>query len=552
MVWPELEDEDFVRIVDHVPNARQALRYATANNFTGQVIYDFTDAYLRYGTVKKLAKVAEALEKLGLGLVIWDGYRPVYAQQRLWDVCPDPTYVSPPGTGRQTHCRGIAVDVTLYDLKTGELLEMPSDFDEFSALGDRDYSDCSAVARESALILEKAMENGGFVPYQGEWWHFSDTEEYPVEQYFDPAQTLIWTANCNEYINLRTTPGGRIIGHIPKGATFQLLQWKEKYARVLYEGKTGWVSGAYIMPADQWLEEQLEITGISAKYSYEEMLEDLKQFEALYPHLVTLATAGSSDYGREIPVLRIGNTDAEHHVLLQGAIHGREHATAWLLMAMAERWLSQGGFEDMCVHILPMINPDGVKISQSGLLDDNSQWIYDQDRLLGYTRLSRSEYAARWKANGLGVDINRNFPVGWQELDSRPQASSQQYRGSAPFSSSEARALRDYTLLFDFDVTVSYHASGSVTYYEYGDNDAVNERGWELARAFQKVSGYPPMGSEGLEAGGYKDWVIGELGITSLTVEIGCGEAPLHERELYGAFVRNVRLPEVVERFLED
>ncbi len=123
-----------------------------------------------------------------MGLVIWDAYRPVYAQQKLWDVCPDPAYVSKPGTGRQTHCRGIAVDLTLYDLETGVLLEMPSDFDEFSELGDRDYIDCTITARENALILEKSMENAGFQPYSGEWWHFSDTVDHPIENDFDPAQ----------------------------------------------------------------------------------------------------------------------------------------------------------------------------------------------------------------------------------------------------------------------------------------------------------------------------------------------------------------------------
>ena len=183
---PEPEDDDFVRIVDWIPDARTELVYATADNFTGTQIYEFTDAYLRYGTVKKLAQAADLLREMGYGLVIWDGYRPTYAQQKLWDVCPDPNYVSQPGTGSQSHCRGIAVDVTLYDLETGELLEMPSGFDEFSALGDRDYSDCSGNARQNALTLETAMESCGFKPYSGEWWHFADTQSYEIEYDFDP------------------------------------------------------------------------------------------------------------------------------------------------------------------------------------------------------------------------------------------------------------------------------------------------------------------------------------------------------------------------------
>lgn len=183
----EQKDEEFVRIADLIPNVRVELAYATTENFTGTVIYDYTDAYLRYGTAKKLAAAAEILRELGYGILIWDGYRPVYAQQKLWDACPDPNYVSPPGTGTQAHCRGIAVDITLYDLQTGELLEMPSGFDEFSSLGDREYSDCTATARDNALLLETVMEQCGFKPYRGEWWHFSDSDSYEIEYDFDPA-----------------------------------------------------------------------------------------------------------------------------------------------------------------------------------------------------------------------------------------------------------------------------------------------------------------------------------------------------------------------------
>ena len=183
----EPKDENFVLITDYIPDAWVELPYATKENFTGTVIYNFTEAYLRYGTVKKLASAAQLLREHGYGLAIWDGYRPVYAQQKLWDVCPDPNYVSKPGTGSQSHCRGIAVDLTLYNLKTGELLEMPSGFDAFSALGDRDYSDCTPAARTNAQLLESIMESCGFKPYSGEWWHFSDTELFDIEYEFDPC-----------------------------------------------------------------------------------------------------------------------------------------------------------------------------------------------------------------------------------------------------------------------------------------------------------------------------------------------------------------------------
>lgn len=181
------DDADFVRIADFIPDLRVELAYATQDNFTGTQIYEFTDGYLRYGTVKKLLIAVERLAEQGYGLVVWDAYRPVYAQERLWEICPDPTYVSKPGTGSQSHCRGKAVDVTLYSLESGELLEMPTGFDDFSAQADRDYSDCTAEAAQNAAVLEKAMIEAGFKPYSAEWWHYTDTDSYEVEYEFNPA-----------------------------------------------------------------------------------------------------------------------------------------------------------------------------------------------------------------------------------------------------------------------------------------------------------------------------------------------------------------------------
>ena len=185
----EPEAESFIRVVDCIPDILVDLRYATADNFTGEVIYDFTDAYLRYGTVKKLAAVQETLAKQGYGLMIWDAFRPVSAQFTLWDICPDGRYVANPNKGFSSHSRGNTVDVTLVMLDGGDVV-MPTEFDDFSAKADRDYSDVSEEAAANALLLENAMTEAGFKPYSGEWWHFSDTDSYDVEENFTPEEHL--------------------------------------------------------------------------------------------------------------------------------------------------------------------------------------------------------------------------------------------------------------------------------------------------------------------------------------------------------------------------
>ena len=187
---PEPADDALVRVADYIPNIRQNLLYAAEENFTGQQIYDFADAYLRYGTVKKLKSVCEELSRQNLGILIWDGFRPLEAQEKPWEICPDPAYVSHPVTGSRSHCRGSAIDLTLVDLKTGENLTMPTDFDDFSKLADRDYSDCAPEAADNARLLEEVMVKYGFKPYSAEWWHFSDTEKYPVDETFLPEQTV--------------------------------------------------------------------------------------------------------------------------------------------------------------------------------------------------------------------------------------------------------------------------------------------------------------------------------------------------------------------------
>ena len=173
----------FVRVSDYIPGIEVELKYATTDNFTGTVIYDFTDAYLRYGTVEKLAAVQTELEEMGLGLKIWDALRPVSAQFRLWEVCPNAAYVANPNTGYSSHSRGNTVDITLIALDGSEV-PMPTGFDDFSALADRDYSDCGEQAAANARLLETTMTAHGFDPYWAEWWHFSDTVSYGVEEGF--------------------------------------------------------------------------------------------------------------------------------------------------------------------------------------------------------------------------------------------------------------------------------------------------------------------------------------------------------------------------------
>lgn len=251
IVQPEPDDGDFVRISDWIPEAVTDLRYATDGNFTGQRIYDFETCWLRYGTVKKLMAVQEKLSGEGLRLKIWDGFRPVSAQFALWEVYPNSKYVANPNKGFSAHSRGNTVDITLVR-EDGTELEMPTGFDDFSLLADRDYRDCTPEAAKNAAYLENLMEEAGFKPYAGEWWHFSDGESYPVEESFDPVPEVLYLAACEEFISLRVKPdtGAEVITRIPADGEIRLLGWHGDFALVEYGHLTGFVLGTYIRPAD--------------------------------------------------------------------------------------------------------------------------------------------------------------------------------------------------------------------------------------------------------------------------------------------------------------
>lgn len=614
----EPAEETMVRALDYLPGCRQFLPYASEDNLTKTVIYDFYDVYLRYGTVKKLMQASEELQRQGYYLMIWDGFRPVAAQQTLWEIYPVPYYIVDPGTGFDDHSRGNRVDLTLMD-SSGILLEMPSGFENFTPLGDRNYGDCTREAADNARLLESTMKKYGFVPEESAWWAFTDTQDYPVEEQFQPVKTLwyrtvkkvtleetgteidqgesllvlagtekhlfveyrgqrgyiladaaevlrltgdgfpeIWEANCSDYISLRSRPnvGAPTLAYIPDGGSFELLDWDRKFAKVRYQGREGYVFSQYIWPQTQlWSSKILDTVPLTDRYSYDQMLLNMETFARKYPELVEKDSIGLSEQGREIPVLRIGREDAAHQVLLQGAIHGREHMTAWLLMAMVDYWLDNGMEDlvtDTCYHIIPMVNPDGVVLSQTRTLPTSAWQIYYDDLAQGYADANVADYAANWKANALGVDLNRNFPALWEGISNpRKGYSAEMFQGHEPFSAAETRALRDYTLARKWDATVSYHSSGSLIFSEFGVKESVNAQSRSLGQALAAVSGYTVASSIGLTGGGYKDWVMEELGIPSVTFEIGCDGTVLEYRELFSTFSRNCGVLWAVHQWLQ-
>ena len=157
------------------PGARVELRYATARNGVGRAVYPAgARCLLRRGTAERLCRVRDRLAAHGARLKIWDAYRPLSAQQALWDICPDPRFVAPPRRGSM-HNRGAAVDLTLTDIH-GRELPMPCDFDTFTIRAKTTYGGGTLEQRRNRALLHAAMTAEGFVPDANEWWHFHDPD----------------------------------------------------------------------------------------------------------------------------------------------------------------------------------------------------------------------------------------------------------------------------------------------------------------------------------------------------------------------------------------
>lgn len=159
------------------------LRYATKNNITCEILYDNNLMYLQKNTLKKLIQVNEELKTKGYKLKIWDAYRPLAVQKKLWAVCPNANFIANPFTTGSNHNRGAAVDITLVTL-TGQPVEMPTDFDEFGEKCRRGYK-WSKKATENVDLLTDIMEKNGFTSINSEWWHFDDCDakKYPILDY---------------------------------------------------------------------------------------------------------------------------------------------------------------------------------------------------------------------------------------------------------------------------------------------------------------------------------------------------------------------------------
>ncbi len=176
-------EADLIELIKLDKTIKLDIRYARADNFVGRAVYTEARAFLQKPAAEAVVRVHRKLKKLGLGLMIFDGYRPWTITKLFWEVTPEDKrkFVANPKTGSR-HNRGCAVDLSIYDLKTKKLLDMPSDFDEFTERASPDYKGASEIQTKNRDLLRKMMEAEGFIVNRNEWWHFDykDWQDYAI------------------------------------------------------------------------------------------------------------------------------------------------------------------------------------------------------------------------------------------------------------------------------------------------------------------------------------------------------------------------------------
>lgn len=365
----------------------------------------------------------------------------------------------------------------------------------------------------------------------------------------DMQKKYIWTAitlsACITMVHVMPVLAGKIIGHASASANAN------------YNNTVQTVSTNFDFLS-------------SGMYTYQKMESDIELLKQRYEG-VTSDSIGTTTDGRNLYRIVIGSRDAKKKILVVGAIHAREYITAPLIMRQIKEMLDKRedgdkSLDEICIEYVPMVNPDGVTISQSGInglnkeeskkklqeiIDSWSEWGLkeNQDKY--------NWFLNKWKNNLNGVDINHNFPTqGWpNRADSRKRPCNEFYKGASAGSESETQYLITLVNNENFDAVLNYHTQGQIIYWSNQHASAdVLAKDRAMADIVAAYTGYKLVAPEadGSKYGtGFKDWLDWEKGIPNVTVEVGIGTSPVPETQIESIWQQNTGvLPDIVKYIL--
>ncbi len=270
-------------------------------------------------------------------------------------------------------------------------------------------------------------------------------------------------------------------------------------------------------------------------YSYEDMTRDLKNIAWKYRGKASLKNLGSSEDGRTIWCLRVGNPSAGKKIVIDAGIHAREWMNPLMVVHKCEEILRQytdykATLKNACLYVVPMINPDGVTISQYGFGAIRSAKLR---KICQKTKAS----ARTWKGNARGVNLNFNFPGGWNPENKSKKPDGNSYPGEKAASEKETKVMMSFiNSLSGIKGALNYHSTGSILYWNYNveGTPALYERQRQLAAKVNSFTRYRlmPKSISTNPNGGFGDWLIYNKKIPNVTVETGSVMCPLPHSQL--------------------
>ena len=318
-------------------------------------------------------------------------------------------------------------------------------------------------------------------------------------------------------------------------------------------------------------------------YTYDEMQQDIVALQAKYSAFMHVRSLGKSVEGRSITEVILGSEDSKYHVLIQASMHAREYMNSILAMNQIEDYLiervgccrhlsmEKEWWEDVCFHVIPMVNPDGVTLCQntklalqnpivkSGMkknITADITTVYpgeDKKYSDNFVKNSYLKYIRLWKANARGVDLNRNFDIGWEAYVGAPEPGPEGYKGPSPASEPETQVLLNAARKYNPVCCIAYHSSGNLIYWDYGCQGEIRPRETGLAACIFASTGYPLHSTitDAADSAGCSDYFVLKLGIPAVTIENGEEDCPLRSEEYEEIYRNNRKLWKNICQLLE-
>lgn len=280
-------------------------------------------------------------------------------------------------------------------------------------------------------------------------------------------------------------------------------------------------------------------------YTFSEMECDLIELAQKYAGHITCMPMGATYDERTIWEVVIGNPQASKAIFIEAAVHGREWMNSWMLMKqieeVMENWetpIAEGVrlgdiFEKCAVYVIPMVNPDGVTISEYGI-----EGIRNETLRMNLYQLQGATTPDRWKANAVGVDINRNFITGWGNKATALVPASQCFGGVYPFSEPETMAVATAFSQRKFDVAISYHSMEGAIYWNIGQTGELLNKTAALAIEVSQITGYSFGGQSKVNGLDY-NWMILDQNTPTVLIETGTVACPLPYSQWQEIWIRN-------------